>query len=90
MCTLYGSVCSERRQALYRLGMHAQAAEIYAEMYAEEDEKRGDADRGFPAVSVNLAAAYAAAGKAVEALKRFPVEDVRQGKSFWKPVPCFF
>ncbi|CAM9329917.1 unnamed protein product [Ascophyllum nodosum] len=65
-------------QALYRLGMHAQAAEIYAEMYAEEDEKRGDADRGFPAVSVNLAAAYAAAGKAVEALKRFPVEDVME------------
>lgn len=66
-------------QALYRLGMHAQAADIYAEIFGDEGEEKGDGDRGFPSVSVNLAAAYAAAGNGDAALERFPAEDVRRG-----------
>lgn len=53
-----------------------EAAEVYCKI-AEAEEGRGGGYGGFPAVSVNLAAAYAAAGKGDEALKAFPVEEVK-------------
>lgn len=59
--------------------MHARAADIYAKIFGDGEEEKGDGDRGFPPVSVNLAAAYAAAGNGDAALERFPAEDVRQG-----------
>ncbi len=64
-------------QALYRLGRHGEAAEIYGSI-AEEEEASG-AGGGFPPVSVNLAAAYAAAGHGEKALDDFPPEDVSTG-----------
>lgn len=62
-------------QALYRLGRHAESAEVYASI-TENEEEEGRAAGGFPPVSVNLAAAYAAAGSGERALEAFPVEDV--------------
>lgn len=41
------------------------------------EEEEGQHAEGFPPVSVNLVAAYAAGGKGDEALTAFPAEDVR-------------
>ncbi|CAM9248188.1 unnamed protein product, partial [Hapterophycus canaliculatus] len=65
------------RAALYRLGWHKEAAEVYASI-AEMEEEEGRAAGGFPPVSVNLAAAHAAAGCGEKALEAFPVEDAME------------
>lgn len=66
---------------LYRLGRHVEAAEVYASISTEEEQEAGGGAGGFSPVSVNLAAAYAAAGRGDEALEAIPVEDV-SGVSF--------
>ncbi|CAN0220394.1 unnamed protein product, partial [Scytosiphon promiscuus] len=58
--------------ALYRLGRHEEAAEVYASITDSEDEG------SFSPVSVNLAAAYAAARCGEKALEAFPVEDAME------------
>ena len=61
---------------LYRLRRHGEAAEVYAAISGEEEQEAGGAAGVFSPVSVNLAAAYAAAGWGGEALQALPVDDV--------------
>ncbi|CAM9427818.1 unnamed protein product [Laminaria digitata] len=62
-------------QALYRLGHHADAADVYADIY---EQGEGEGGGSFPAVSVNLAAAHAAAGHEEKALEAFHPEDAME------------
>ncbi|CAN0007398.1 unnamed protein product, partial [Ectocarpus fasciculatus] len=63
-------------QALYRLGRHGEAAEVYSSI--AEDEERRTGGGGFPPVSVNVAAAYAAAGCGEKALEALSVEEAME------------
>ncbi|CAM9537632.1 unnamed protein product [Ectocarpus sp. 6 AP-2014] len=63
-------------QALYRLGRHGEAAEVYSSI--AEDEERRTGGGGFPPVSVNVAAAYAGAGCGEKALGALSVEEAME------------
>lgn len=59
---------------MYRLGRNSEAAEVYSSIAEDEEGRTGGG--GFPPVSVNVAAAYAAAGCGEKALEALSVEEV--------------
>lgn len=80
-------ISQPRKQALYRLGRHGEAAEIYAQI-AKEDEEGGESDASsFPAVAVNLAAAAVAAGDGEKALDYYPAEEVTRALDYMQCIP---